>query len=138
MALAHPVNGVGVRAFRYAYPEFAQPTDPWVRPASPENVANARAVGASHPHQLLLEILTETGLVGLALWGFASFVLVRVWRQTSSTNRAQAWPYGCALLVLIFPINTHTAMYSSFWAGVLWWLVAMLSAELDGSDEAAV
>jgi O-antigen ligase len=138
MALAHPVNGVGVRAFRYAYPEFAQPTDPWVRPASRENAANMRAVGASHPHQLLLEILTETGLVGLVLWGFATFALVRAWRQARSANRAQAWPYGCALLVLLFPINTHTAMYSSFWAGVLWWLVAMLSAELDGAEEAAV
>ena len=148
MALAHPINGVGVRAFRYAYPEFAQPDDPWVRPASgidavagdaaPVNAANGRAMGASHPHQLLLEILTETGLIGLLLWGLALFISLRAWRRASTAKRARAWPYGCALAVLIFPINTHTALYSSFWAGVLWWLVAMLSANLDGADEAAV
>ena len=148
MALAHPINGVGVRAFRYAYPEFAQPDDPWVRPASaidasaadaaPVKAANQRAMGASHPHQLLLEILTETGLIGLLLWGLALFIWVRTWRRSSTAKRAAAWPYGCALAVLIFPINTHTALYSSFWAGVLWWLVAMLSANLDGADEATV
>ena len=134
MAVAHPINGVGVRAFRYAYPEFAQAHDPWVHTIPAENSAQAQTIGASHPHQLLLEILTETGLTGLLLWAFAVFVLVRAWRNASPAQRAQAWPYGCALLVLTFPMNTHTALYSSFWAGVVWWLIALLSANLDGVD----
>jgi len=138
MAAAHPINGVGVRAFRYAYPEFANPGDPWVHALPATNGSDTQTVGASHPHQILLEILTETGLIGLALWTLAISVLVRAWRFASPKQRALAWPYGCALLVLTFPINTHTALYSSFWAGVVWWLVAVLSANLDGADEAGV
>ncbi len=139
MAVAHPVNGVGVRAFRYSYPEFAQTGDPWVHVMPAANntgtqAIGAQTIGASHPHQLLLEILTETGLIGLLLWTFALIVLVRAWRFANPAQRANAWPYGCALIVLTFPINTHTALYSSFWAGVVWWLVAMLSANLDGVD----
>ena len=135
MAVAHPINGVGVRAFRYAYPEFAQAGDPWLHKITTANDADVRTIGASHPHQLLLEILTETGLIGLALWVFAVLALVRSWRAASAASRAQAWPYGCALLVLSFPINTHTALYSSFWAGVLWWLAALLSANLGAGEE---
>ena len=134
MAVAHPINGVGVRAFRYAYPEFAQANDPWVHTIPAPNNTEAQAIGASHPHQLLLEILTETGLIGLLLWAFAVFVLVRAWRNAGPAQRAQAWPYGCALIVLTFPINTHTALYSAFWASVLWWLIALMSANLNGAD----
>ncbi len=136
MVAAHPVNGVGVRAFRYAYPEFAKPNDPWVTRVPATDLAAARSIGASHPHQILLEILTETGLIGLALWTFAISVLVRAWRRASPDQRELAWPYGCALLVLTFPINTHTALYSSFWAGVVWWLVALLCANLNNADDA--
>lgn len=135
MAAAHPINGVGVRAFRYAYPEFAKPNDPWVTHLPATDHAAAAATGASHPHQILLEILTETGLIGLALWTFAISLLVRAWRRASPDQRELAWPYGCALLVLTFPINTHTALYSSFWAGVVWWLVALLCANLNDVDD---
>ncbi len=138
MAVAHPINGVGVRAFRYAYPEFAQAGDPWVHTIPAAGNADAQAIGANHPHQLLLEILTETGLIGLLLWAFAIFLLVRAWRRASPAQRAHAWPYGCALIVLSFPINTHSALYSSFWAGMLWWLMALLSANLDGADDAVL
>ncbi len=131
MAVAHPVNGVGVRAFRYAYPQYARSGDPWLQ--KPHG-ADMRATGATHPHQLLFEILTETGLIGLALWGFAALVLTQCWRRADVIARAHAWPYGCALLALTFPINTHTALYSSFWAGVLWWLIAGLCASLQASE----
>lgn len=138
MVAAHPINGVGVRAFRYAYPEFAQPGDPWVHTIATGNAAEVRAIGASHPHQIFLEILTETGLIGLTLWVIATSVLILAWRDASPEQRGHAWPYGCALLVLVFPINTHTALYSSFWASIVWWLVALLSANLDGADELTV
>src|SRR5690606_30355049 len=31
MGLAHPLSGVGVRGFRYAYPRHAEPGDPYAR-----------------------------------------------------------------------------------------------------------
>jgi O-antigen ligase len=118
MAKAHAINGVGVRGFRYAYPDFARVGDPWVKPSKDG------LQGATHPHQLLLEILSETGIVGLLFWLAALLFAWRAWRA----SLVDAWPWACALCVLLFPINTHTAMYSSFWAGVLWFLIAMTSA----------
>src|SRR5690606_35020869 len=48
IGVAHPLNGVGVRAFRQAYPAHAAPDDPWVDPAT--------GIGALHAHQLVLEL----------------------------------------------------------------------------------
>ena len=115
MALAHPVNGVGVRSFRHAYPDYAEADDPWVDPVL--------GTGAAHAHQIVLEILTETGIVGLALWLAAAVLLWRTARRSGEQAAVQA-PW-VALAVLVFPLNTHLAFYSSFLAIVLAWLVTL-------------
>jgi O-antigen ligase len=110
MASAHPVNGVGVRSFRFAYPMHAAPGDPWVDPSGER--------GAAHAHQIVLELLTETGSIGLALWLTAAVLL---WRA-----RRRAHPGAAeALFVLCFPLNTHLAFYSAFMGIVLAWLIAL-------------
>ncbi len=123
MALAHPVNGVGVRGFRNAYPAYAEPGDPWVDPV--------QQTGAAHAHQILLELLTEVGLIGLALWLGAAWVLWRCARPVGGTLAQAPW---VALAVLVFPLNTHLAFYSSFLGIVLAWLLvlACLGARLQG------
>jgi O-antigen ligase len=85
MTAAHPVNGVGVRGFRYAYPQFAPADDHFVVSAEACGVGE----GACHPHQLLLEILTNTGLLGLALWLAAAGLAWRAWRQVGAVARAR-------------------------------------------------
>lgn len=115
MARAHPVNGVGVRGFRYAYPQYAQANDPWVDPVT--------HTGAAHAHQIVLELLTETGLIGLTLWLAAAAWLWRCSRRTVRVPHAHA-PW-IALAVLTFPLNTHLAFYSAFLGIVLAWLVTL-------------
>lgn len=115
MALAHPVNGVGVRGFRHAYPVYAEPGDPWVDPVA--------GTGAAHAHQLFLELLTETGAVGLLLWLAAAWVLWRQSRKGAADPATQA-PW-IALGALVLPLNTHLAFYSSFMGLVLAWLVTL-------------
>src|SRR5690606_35768581 len=66
MAQAHPVNGVGIRGFRHAYEDHAAPGDPWVAQG-----------GAMHPHQLLLELASETGVIGLFAWLVGAMLLIR-------------------------------------------------------------
>ncbi|MEO7062293.1 MAG: O-antigen ligase family protein, partial [Dokdonella sp.] len=56
MSAAHPLTGVGVRGFRYAYPHYATPGDRFVDTTSD--------TGASHAHQIVLEVLSETGAIG--------------------------------------------------------------------------
>ena len=115
MARAHPVNGVGVRSFRYAYPNYAQPGDPWVDPVT--------RTGAAHAHQIVLELLTETGLIGLALWLAAAAALWHCSRRSVGVAHAHA-PW-VALFVLTFPLNTHLAFYSAFMGIVLAWLLTL-------------
>ncbi len=111
MIAAHPLNGVGVRSFRFAYPDFAAADDPWVDPSGTH--------GAAHAHQILLELLSETGVVGLCCWLLAGWWLWRLRRGALPGAAA-------ALLVLTFPLNTHLAFYSSFMGIVLAWLVALM------------
>jgi len=123
MALAHPVNGVGVRGFRYDYPEHAAPDDPWVDP-------NTRT-GALHAHHVVLEVLTETGLVGLLAWLLGVVVFWRAHARLPRHERHLAFAPTLALGAMLFPLNTHYAFYSSFWAIVLWWLIALACAALN-------
>ena len=115
MARAHPINGVGVRSFRHAYPTYAGPGDPWVDPV--------QHTGAAHAHQIVLELVTETGVIGLALWLIAATILWRCARASRGSAAAQA-PW-ISLAVLVFPFNTHLAFYSSFLAIVLTWLLTL-------------
>ncbi len=122
MALAHPVNGVGVRGFRHAYPVFAAPDDPWVHPDGRQ--------GALHPHHLGLEVAAETGAIGLIGWLLGFGIAIRAWWRASSGARDRAFAPALALLAMTFPLNTHFAFYSSFWGLLFWWLVAMWCAGL--------
>lgn len=128
MGLAHPVNGVGVRAFRYVYPDFAAPDDPFVDAQGIE--------GASHAHHIVLELFSETGLLGLGLWLAAIVVAWRRARAVSAEARRRAHPASVALVVTLFPLNTHYAVYSAFWGLTLLWLVAVWLALLGAEDSA--
>lgn len=119
---AHPLNGVGVRGFRHAYAEFAAADDPWLRP---ENGG-----AALHPHQLLLELWAETGMIGLLAWFAGAWLAIRAWRRAGDGARAAALAPGLALAVMLFPLNTHFAFYSSFWGLLFAWLLALYAAAL--------
>lgn len=122
MIAAHPVNGVGVRAFRYAYPQYAKPGDAFVDSAGEE--------GALHAHQIFLEILSETGSIGLLLWCLGAAAAIRAWLRANAIARARAAAPALALVVMMFPLNTHLAFYSAWWGLLLWWLIALFCAAL--------
>jgi O-antigen ligase len=122
MGSAHPVNGVGVRGFRVAYAEHAAADDPWLRPE--------QGGAALHPHQVLLELFAETGVIGLLAWLIAVAAAVRAWRRADAAVRERALAPGLALLAMLFPLNTHFAFYSSFWGLLFWWLLALYATAL--------
>lgn len=133
MIAAHPVNGVGVRGFRYAYPAYAQPNDHFVVTGEACGVGQ----GACHAHQLVLEILTETGGLGLLLWLGAVALAWRAWLRASASARTRAFPATLALGVMVFPLNTHLAFYSAWWGLLFAWLLGLWCAALyvgDGND----
>jgi len=133
MYLAHPVNGVGVRGFRYAYSGVASPRDHFV--VSEE--ACGKGEGACHAHQLLLEVASETGTLGLLAWLAAAAVAWRAWRRVGADARRRAFPASVALGVTLFPLNTHLAFYSAWWGLFFWWLLSLWCAALFVVDPAA-
>ncbi|MEM6605453.1 MAG: O-antigen ligase family protein [Pseudomonadota bacterium] len=120
MAKDHWLNGVGPRGFRWAYTEYADPEDHWR-----EAAGAAGGSRASHAHQLILELWSETGIFGLLSYVGILVVLFTLWRGATDTARARALPYAVALLGMLFPINTHAAWYSS-WSAAFFWLFSAL------------
>ena len=129
MVREHPLNGVGARGFRDAYPG-CNPT-----PAQDPVWGEGPAL---HAHQIVLEILAETGVLGLLLWIAGAAMALRAWIYSGPQARDRARPAALALLVTVFPLNTHLAFYSAFWGGVTVLLAALyagaLLAETDGQD----
>ena len=126
MAREHPVNGVGARGFRQAFPAC----DP-----QPGVIAAWGEGAALHAHQLVLEILSETGGIGLLLWLAGAALAWRAWRYADPVARDRARPAMLALAVTVFPLNTHLASYSTFWGGVLLMLSALYAGSLLGREQ---
>ncbi|APG06474.1 polymerase [Luteibacter rhizovicinus DSM 16549] len=125
MFAAHPVNGVGVRGFRYAYPAVANLGDHFL---TIEKCAEGE--GACHAHQVVLEVATETGVIGVLAWLAAVIFAVRTWWRAGTAARYRAFPATLALVVILFPLNTHMAFYSAWWGLLAAWLVSVWCAAL--------
>lgn len=122
---AHPVNGVGVRGFRVAYPSVASPGDHFL---TVEKCGEGE--GACHPHQVVLEVATETGTLGLLAWLAATVLAIRIWWNAGPVARERAFPASVALFAIFFPLNTHMAFYSAWWGLFTAWLFAVWCAAL--------
>jgi len=124
----HPFNGVGVRNFRVAWPDC----DP-----APELAPAWGGGEAYHAHQLVLELLSETGTIGLLLWLAGAWLVWRSWHRADAAARERARPALLALAVTAFPLNTHLAFYSTFWGGLVLLLAGLYAGALHGRDEPA-
>jgi len=122
MIAEHPFNGVGVRGFRHAWAE-CNPTPDTIWGRMP----------ASHAHQIVLEVLAETGFIGLLFWLAGTLLAWRAWRFADINARKTAYPAMLALLVTVFPLNTHLAFYGTFWGEVTLMLAALYAGALLGA-----
>lgn len=127
MARGHPVNGVGARGFREAFP--ACDPEPGERAAWGDGPA-------LHAHQIVLEVASETGGFGLLLWLAGAALAWRAWRYAERSARDAARPAMLALAVTVFPFNTHLAFYSTFWGGLTLLLAALFAGSLLANDRA--
>ena len=121
MAGEHPVNGIGARGFREAFahcdPEHGEPAAWGEGPAL-------------HAHQIVFEVLAETGIFGLMCWLAGVALAWRAWNYADSEARNRARPAMLALVVTVFPLNTHLAFYSTFWGGLTLMLAALYAGSL--------
>lgn len=121
MVREHPFNGVGARGFREAFPACDPQSD---------QQAEWGEGPAFHAHQIVLEILSETGFFGLLMWLAGAALAWRAWRFADAQARERARPAMLALVVTVFPLNTHLAFYSTFWGGLTLLLAALYAGSL--------
>jgi O-antigen ligase len=127
----HPVNGVGVRAFPVAYMKFAEPDDVHLRKSGGKS-------GATHAHNVLLELMSDTGTIGLIGLVAALAFLWKHHTRTTPSERREAFPYALAVLLILFPINSHFAIYGTYTSSLIWFLFGLWGASLridGGSSE---
>jgi len=108
----HWINGIGPRGFRYVYQEYA------------DKDFNFYKTSVTHPHMVILEIMAESGTIGLL--GYLLFLYLLF-----STARRYARYDSCyagfiAVFAATVPINSHVAFYGSYWSSILWWIIIYL------------
>ena len=121
IAQAHWINGVGPRGYRYVFRDFAAKDNFFLQDGRE---------GQTHPHQLVLEVAAETGLIGLCgLFGFWWLLFTSGWRRLRQLPGVGPW-LVCGLVAWL-PLNAHLAFYGSYWSSVSWWVLLPLLALTD-------
>ena len=110
----NPVNGIGPRGFRYIYEDYAPPDTFWV--------------SQTHPHLLILEIITETGSIGF--FAYLTLLLLLVKFALNRKKLKYEFPFLLSVFVALFPLNAHMAFYGSIWSSMIWWLMAIYFSEI--------
>lgn len=123
MYVNHPVNGVGVRAFPDAYMRYADEDDIHIR-------KSGGVSGATHAHNVVLEVMADTGTIGLAGLLLGTIIAFRAWRRAPPAQRQEAFPAVLALVLVLFPLNSHFAIYGTYTSSLIWFLVGLWAATL--------
>ena len=108
----NPFNGIGPRGFRYVYNEYAESDDHFVKTNIPP----------TQPHLLILEVLAETGLIGII--GLMLLYYLIFTSRKKIKNLSYEFVFLIPVLVSIFPFNSHMAFYGSIWSSMVWLLIA--------------
>lgn len=122
----HPVNGVGVRAFPHAYVNYAADDDIHI-------IKSGGKSGATHAHNIVLEVMSDTGTIGLAGLILALVLVVRDWRRSAPAQRQDAFPFMLAVVLILFPLNSHFAVYGTYISSLLWFLLGMWASAIRDS-----
>ena len=103
------INGIGPRGFRHVYQQFSTADNFFYD------------TGTTHPHQLLLEVLTETGIIGL--FGLIIFIRIFYTFFLGSDRLPPTYPALLSVLIVMFPFSTNLAFYGSYWSSITWWFL---------------
>ena len=102
-----PLTGVGINAFRPDYPLYAQ-----LKP-------HGHRDKPTHAHNIYLELTAETGLIGLSGLLLAIALGWRWFALACQERQRMAAPYAATLLVMLFPLTTHTVLFAAFYFSLI-------------------
>lgn len=110
----NPINGVGVKNFRIECDIQLENRDPFQHPLC-----------STHPHNLYLEILSETGLIGISLFLIFLFLIYKFFLNNMSKKSSETRFITYALIIsfttIIWPISTSGSFFTT-WNGSFYWL----------------
>ena len=110
----NPINGVGPRGYREVFTKYANVDNFWMQ--------NDRR-GTTHPHMMLAEVASETGLFGLVgLLVFYYFLFSRIYYLIRK-KKLEIVPWYICAATAFFPLNSHLAFYGSYWSSFCWWIL---------------
>jgi len=126
VARDHWINGVGPRGFRYVVDDYINGDD--------EYIISSVARHSTHPHQIVLEVMTETGMIGII--GYLLFFILIL---KEAMNFLREKNYGALIwifpvIIAVFPVNMYKAFYGNYTATLIWVLIA-LSFALKSRDD---
>ena len=117
----HWLNGVGPRGFHHAYNEYNPEKDYYL-------LHDGSHGAATTPHLQLLEIATETGMIGLLGYVVLAVAFFTRLRSLEAASFRSAYPYALTLIVALFPFSGHMGFYGVLSTSVIWWMVMLCAS----------
>jgi len=117
VARDHWINGVGPRGFRYIVDDYIDSDD--------EYFISTVAHRSTHPHQILLEIMTETGIIGVIGYLLFFILILKEAMKLIREKNYDALPWIFPVIIAVFPINMYKAFYGNYTASLIWVLIAL-------------
>ena len=110
--------GVGLKNFRLSCKEIKL-----------ESNSNNHPKCSTHPHNFILEILSEIGIIGLLLFltfVFSLIIKIYSFMKTKSTNNYLSKTLIIILIAIIFPIIPTGSFFSTFNSSFFWYFLSIL------------
>ncbi len=113
----HPVTGIGIRQ----YPNACETL-----------LASDRVTYCDmHPHQMYIQWLAETGIVGFSLFiGWIGLLFRHVWQMRKHADPVYFAAGTAGVMVALFPFVTSQSNVSNWPAGLMWFSLALSVALL--------
>ena len=81
----------------------------------------------THPHNIYIELLSDTGLVGLLFFIFISFYyLILSIKNNHRSNRFSTSIINCLFITYLFPFKPHGSLFSTSSAYIFWFVFSIL------------
>ena len=60
-----------------------------------------------------------------------SILVLRFWRGMKPARRNEAFPFALALALMLFPFNSHFALYGTYMSSLIWILFGLWAASIE-------
>ena len=111
----HKIFGAGVKSYRY---ECSKDKYDNVHPDSDQRCR-------THPHNLHLEIISETGIIGYLL--FLTFFIYFFTNNKINSIKNKNYILIIACIIAFFPLRVSGSFFSSIYGGLFWYQFLVLS-----------